>query len=74
LRHPARSEHGSDQFYRGELAATIQVSSIGDNLTQMMVSSVQSGATAGPPPTQTIVDRILTVCRQMNVECSTVSH
>ncbi len=67
-------EHRTISFYRGPQAATISVASLGDNLTQLMVSSVRPGSpgtdasTASPTPL--IVERILAVCARMNVECS----
>jgi hypothetical protein len=62
------------QFSRGDQSATIQVVSLGDKLTHIMVSSVQpafKGADAGgTSATPGIVGRILMVCKEMNVHCS----
>jgi hypothetical protein len=56
------------EFTDGARNAGIQAISLGDSLTQLMVSSAHS---VGPDkPTSQIVERIITVCRQMNVECS----
>ena len=56
------------EFTDGTRNAGIQAISLGDNLTQLMVSSAHS---TGPnAPTTQIVERIITVCKQMNVECS----
>ena len=56
------------EFTDGTRSAGIQAVSLGDNVTQLMVSSAHS---TGPnaPATQ-IVERIIFVCKQMNVECS----
>ena len=56
------------EFTDGTRSAGIQAVSLGDNVTQLMVSSAHS---TGPnaPATQ-IVERIIVVCKQMNVECS----
>lgn len=64
----------SVSFSRGDHSVAIQVAMLGDNLTQLLVSSARPTAAAQPgltevPPTAIIVDRILAVCKQMNVEC-----
>ena len=56
------------EFTDGARNAGIQAISLGDNLTQLMVSSAHS---VGPDkPTSQIVERIIAVCKQMGVECS----
>ena len=56
------------EFTDGTRNAGIQAVSLGDNLTQLMVSSAHTqGANS---PTSTIVERIVAVCKEMNVECS----
>lgn len=64
-------------FSRGDHSVAIQLAVLGDNLTQILLSSTRP-AVAAPsgtmgekevPPTVVIVDRILAVCKQMNVEC-----
>jgi len=56
------------EFTDGTRNAGIQAISLGDNLTQLMVSSAHS---VGPDsPTIQIVERIVAVCKQMGVECS----
>ena len=56
------------EFTDGTRNAGIQAISLGDNLTQLMVSSAHS---VGPDkPTSQIVERIINVCKQMGVECS----
>ena len=56
------------EFTDGTRNAGIQAISLGDNLTQLMVSSAHS--TGANAPTTQIVERIIAVCKQMNVECS----
>ncbi len=56
------------EFTDGRRNAGIQAIGLGDNLTQLMVSSAHE---IGPDsPTSQIVERIIAVCRQMGVECS----
>ena len=56
------------EFTDGSRIAGIQAISLGDNLTQLMVSSAHSSASNAPTPA--IVEHIVAACRQMNVECS----
>jgi hypothetical protein len=56
------------EFTDGKRNAGIQAISLGDNLTQLMVSSAHS--TGPDSPTTQIVERIVAVCKQMGVECS----
>jgi hypothetical protein len=60
------------KFSKGQQSVVIRVGVLGDNLTSMTVSSARpvTGATANePPPTTVIVERILAVCKELNVEC-----
>ena len=56
------------EFSKGTAIAGIQVNSIGDGLTHLMISSAHPG-TPGSPTTQ-IVGRIFVVCKELNVECT----
>ena len=56
------------EFTDGKRNAGIQAISLGDNLTQLMVSSAHG--TGADAPTTQIVERIVAVCKQMGVECS----
>jgi hypothetical protein len=58
----------SIEFSKGASIAGIQVASIGDGLTHMMISSAHSG-TPNSPTTQ-IVGRVFVVCKELNVECT----
>lgn len=56
------------EFTDGARNAAIQSIALGDKLTQILVSSAH---VAGPDATtSTIVERIIGVCRRMNVECT----
>ena len=56
------------QFSNGKQIAGVKVSSLGDDLTHLLVSS----AHAGPQPDAAalVSDSVLRVCKEMNVECS----
>ena len=56
------------EFTNGPQFAGVQAISLGDNLTQLLVSSAHSAAPDAPTPT--IVQHIIAACREMNVECS----
>jgi hypothetical protein len=56
------------EFTDGTRNAGIQAISLGDNLTQLMVSSAH--ATGPNSPTTQIVERIVAVCKEMGVECT----
>ena len=58
----------SVEFSKGKEIAGIQVSTIGENLTHMMISSAHPGIPESP--TSQIVGRVLAVCKDLNVECS----
>lgn len=53
-------------FSRGDQSASLKVSSLNDNLSQILVASTygQSGGTS------LVVEGILRVCKQMGVECT----
>ena len=56
------------EFTDGARNAGIQAVSLGDSVTQLIVSSAHS---VGPnSPTSQIVERIVAVCKQLGVECS----
>ncbi|MBS0326768.1 MAG: hypothetical protein JSS46_09515 [Proteobacteria bacterium] len=55
-------------FTDGTRSASIQSISLGDRLTQILVSSAH--AAGADATTSTIVARIVGVCRRMNVECT----
>jgi hypothetical protein len=64
----------SVEIYRGDQTATLQVTEMGEKVSQLMVSSIRpvAGNAAGSeaPATPVIVERILAVCQQMNVHCT----
>ena len=57
----------SVDFTDGKQIGGIQVNTLGDNLSQMMVSTAHPGITTST--TSTIVERILNVCRELGVSC-----
>ena len=57
----------SVQFTDGRQIGGIQVSVLGDGLSQLLVSTAHPGVPASA--TSTIVERILGVCRELEVRC-----
>jgi hypothetical protein len=57
----------SVEFTDGKQIGGIQVNTLGDNLSQMMVSTAHPGIAAST--TSTIVERILNVCKELGVSC-----
>jgi hypothetical protein len=57
----------SVEFTDGRQIGGIQVSQLGDNLSQRMVSTAHPGITTST--SSTIVERILTVCKELGVSC-----
>ena len=58
----------SVEFSKGTAIAGIQVASIGDGLTHMMISSAHPGVPSSP--TTQIVGRVFVICKELNVECT----
>ena len=56
------------QFTNGQQIAGIKVSSLGDNLTHMLISSAHTGNQ--PNAAALVLNAVLRVCKDMNVECS----
>ena len=57
----------SIEFTDGVQIGGIQVSTLGDDLSQLIVSTAHPGVTTST--TSTLVTRILGVCRELNVVC-----
>lgn len=57
----------SVEFTDGRQIGGIQVSQLGDNLSQLMVSTAHPGIATST--SSTIVERILNVCRELGVSC-----
>lgn len=57
----------SVEFTDGRQIGGIQVNMLGDNLSQLLVSTAHPGITTST--TSTIVERILGVCRELTVTC-----
>ena len=56
------------QFTNGQQIAGIKVSALGDNLTNMMISSAHTGNQ--PNAAAMVMNAVLRVCKDMSVECS----
>ena len=56
------------QFTNGRQIAGIKVSALGDNLTQLLISSAHTGDQ--PNASVLVMSSILRVCKEMGVECS----
>ena len=56
------------QFTNGTQIAGIKVSSLGDNLTHLLISSAHTGNQ--PNAAELVLNGVLRVCKDMNVECS----
>ena len=56
------------EFTNGEQIAGIKVSALGDNLTQLLISSAHSGNQ--PDAAALVLNSVLRVCAEMKVECS----
>jgi hypothetical protein len=57
----------SVEFTDGRQIGGIQVSALGDNLSQLMISTAHPGIPTST--TSTIVERVLNVCRGLGVSC-----
>jgi hypothetical protein len=56
------------QFTNGRQIAGIKVSSLGDSLTHLLVSSAHTGDQ--PNASALVMSSVLRVCKEMNVECA----
>lgn len=56
------------QFTNGQQIAGIMIARLGDNLSQILITSAHTGAQ--PNAAALVSDGVLRVCREMNVECS----
>lgn len=56
------------QFTNGQQIAGIKVSSVGDNLTHLLISSAHTGNQQDAAAL--VLNSVLRVCKDMNVECS----
>lgn len=61
------AEKRSVEFSDGKLIGGIQVSALGDKLSQLLVSTAHPGVPGSV--TSTLVDRILGVCKELGVSC-----
>ncbi len=63
------SKAGKIQFRKGQQVAGLQISQLGDNLTQLVIASSVS-TTAQPSTTSLVLDAVLRVCKEVQVECT----
>ena len=63
------SQKGSIQFRKGDIVAGLQITSLGDKLTQLVIASGAS-ATNAASGTSLVLDGVLRVCKEMKVECT----
>jgi hypothetical protein len=56
------------QFTNGQQIAGIKVSSVGDNLAHLLISSAHNGNQQNAA--ELVLNSVLRVCKDMNVECS----
>ena len=57
----------SIDFTDGTQIGGMQVNTLGDGISQLMVSTARPGG--GPSATSTIVERVLSVCSELKVSC-----
>ncbi len=67
------SKNGKIQFRKGDLVAGLQVSPLGDKLSQLVIASSASDP-GQPSATSLVVERVLGICQEMKVECSLQSE
>lgn len=56
------------QFTNGAQIAGVKVNPMGDNLSQLLVTSAHTASQ--PNAADLVVDGVLRVCREMNIECA----
>jgi len=56
------------QFTNGEQIAGLQINALSDNLSHILISSAHSGKQQNAAAL--ILERVLNLCKEMNVECS----
>ncbi len=63
------SKKGKIQFCKGQQVAGLQISPLGDKLTQLVIaSSIED--TAQPSATSLVVDAVLRICKEVKVQCT----
>ncbi len=62
------SKKGKIQFRKGQQVAGLQITSLGDKLTQLVIAS--SIADTTPSATPLVVEAVLRVCKEVNVQCT----
>ncbi len=63
------AKKGKIQFRKGEMVAGLQITSLGDKLTQLVIAS-SAGDAGSASSTSLVVDGVLRICREMKIECT----
>lgn len=63
------SKKGKLQFRKGNLVAGLQITPVGEKLTQLVIAS-SVGDETHPSVTPLVLERVLRVCQEMKIECS----
>ncbi len=63
------ADKGTIQFHKQKQVAALQITTLGENLTQFVIASSLSKENAASA-TPLVVDAILRVCREVNVQCT----
>ena len=56
------------QFSKGAQVAGVKVNAMGDNLSQLLISSAHTGSQ--PNAAELVVDSVLRVCTELKVSCA----
>ncbi len=63
------AKKGKIQFRKGEMVAGLQITPLGDKLTQLVIAS-SAGDASSAGSSSLVVDGVLRVCREMKIECT----
>ncbi len=63
------AKKGNIQFRKGEMVAGLQITPLGDKLTQLVIAS-SAGDASSAGSSSLVVDGVLRVCREMKIECT----
>ena len=63
------SKTGNIQFRKGQQVAGLQISPLGDDVTQLVIAS-NIGETVQPGTSSLVLDAVLRICKEVNVQCT----
>ena len=63
------SKNGKIQFRKAQQLAGLQISPLGDKLTQLVIAS-NIGDTVQPGGASLVLDAVLRICKEVNVQCT----